>query len=85
MLKQKIIMLSTLIFVSIAGCKWQDDFRNRQQPQILEQPRRPTLNVDSVDYEGDPLTEQTFDENNSNLPSIDGLNEIPEIQEAPGL
>jgi len=78
-------MLSTLILVSIAGCKWQDDFRNRQQPQILEQPRRPTLNVDSVDYEGDPLTEQTFDENNSNLPSIDGLNEIPEIQEAPGL
>ncbi|MGE3320461.1 MAG: hypothetical protein AB7I18_14320 [Candidatus Berkiella sp.] len=85
MQKQIIIMLPTLIMVSLSGCKWQDDFRNRQQPQILEQPRRPTLNIDSVDYEGDPLTEQTFDENNSCLPSIDGLNEIPEIQEAPGL
>lgn len=83
MQKQKIIMLSTLFLASLAGCKWQDDFRDRQQPQILEQPRRPTLNVDSVDYEGDPLTEETEEENNTCLPAIDGLNEIPEVPEYP--
>lgn len=83
--KSIIIMLPTLVLVSLTGCKWQDDFRNRQQPQILEQPRRPTLNIDSVDYEGDPLTEQTEIEENTPLPCIDGLHEIPEIQEAPGL
>lgn len=86
MQKQKIIMLSTLVLVTLAGCKWQDDFRDRQQPQILEQPRRPTLNVDSVDYVGDPLNEDEDEEmDNTRLPSIDGLNAIPEIQESPGL
>lgn len=83
MQKQKVIMLSTLILISASGCKWQDDFRDRQQPQILEQPRRPTLNVDSVDYEGNDLNEQTEEENNTCLPSIDGLNEIPEVPEYP--
>lgn len=83
MQKQKIIMLSTLFAASLAGCKWQDDFRDRQQPQILEQPRRPTLNVDSVDYEGDELHEQAVDEFTTPLPAIDGLNEIPEVPEYP--
>lgn len=83
MQKQKITILTTLILAVVAGCKWQDDFRDRQQPQILEQPRRPTLNVDSVDYEGNDLNEQTEEENNTPLPSIDGLNEIPEVPEYP--
>ncbi len=86
MQKQKIIMLSTLILVILTGCKWQDDFRDRQQPQILEQPRRPTLNVDSVDYVGDPLNgDEEEDIDNTCLPNIDGLHAIPEIQESPGL
>jgi len=84
--KPIIIMLSTLLLPTIAGCKWQDDFRDRQQPQILEQPRRPTLNVDSVDYVGDPLNEdEEEDIENTCLPNIDGLHAIPEIQESPGL
>jgi hypothetical protein len=84
--KQKIIMLLTLVLATLTGCKWQDDFRDRQQPQILEQPRRPTLNVDSVDYVGDPLNDDEEEElGNACLPSIDGLHAIPEIQESPGL
>ncbi|HRE31146.1 MAG TPA: hypothetical protein PLD88_04145 [Candidatus Berkiella sp.] len=83
MYKSKIILSSILFCTVIAGCKWQDDFRARRQPELLEQPRRPTLNIDSVDYEGNQLEEEAIEEGETCLPAIDGRSEIPEVPEYP--
>ncbi len=86
--RENVIMLTALAIIGIQGCKWNDDFRAReqpgylQQPQYLEPPPRPTLNVESEDYKGND-TDQTAEEEREPIPSIDGLSPIPEIQEYP--
>lgn len=90
MQKSKIIML-TIFFVILgaSGCRWQDDFRAREQPYYLQQPQyieptpRPTLNKDSDDYLGNDLNKKEHDEKATQMPSIDGLSKIPELPEYP--
>lgn len=89
MRKWYIILLTTFLVVGSQGCKWQDDFRAREQPSYLQQtqslqpPPKPTLNKDSEDYQGDDtnLTEQQ--ERATKLPAIDSRNVIPEVPEYP--
>lgn len=87
MAKGKIIILTTLALLGIQGCKWNDDFRAReqptylQQPQYLEPPPRPTLNRESEDYRGDDTNKTEEDEKNTHMPEID--TPIPPIQEYP--
>lgn len=80
----KAIMVAAcmLSLCCLSGCLWRDDFRERAQPQLLEQGPRPTLNPDSVDYTGDPI-HQDPDIPCPDLPNIDGLSEIPEVPEYP--
>ncbi len=86
--KENIIMLTALAMVGIQGCKWNDDFRAREQPSYLQQPQylvpppSPTLNVESEDYQGDD-TGETAEIENAPLPAIDALSPIPEIREYP--
>jgi len=85
--KEKIIMLTAFAMLGIQGCKWNDDFRSReqpgylQQPQYLEPPPRPTLNKESEDYQGDDTHKTEDDERNTHMPAIDNLSPIPEVQE----
>lgn len=87
--REKVIMLATLAVLGIQGCKWNDDFRSReqpgylQQPQYLEPPPRPTLNPESEDYRGDDTHQTEDDERNTPMPAIDGLSPIPEVPEHP--
>ncbi|MBS0287655.1 MAG: hypothetical protein JSR17_10185 [Proteobacteria bacterium] len=87
--KENIIMLAALGLIVIQGCKWNDDFRAReqpgylQQPQYLEPPPRPTLNVESEDYQGDDTDQTVKEERDTKMPAIDDLSPIPEIQEYP--
>ena len=78
-----IIALGILSFLYLEGCKWRDDFRDRAQPQLLEQGPRPTLNPDSIDYTGNPIKEEARIEKETELPCIDGLSDIPEVPEYP--
>lgn len=78
-----IVTMSMLSLLCLEGCKWRDDFRDRAQPQLLEQAPRPTLNPDSIDYMGNPILEEEITEKCTELPSIDGLSEIPEVPEYP--
>ncbi len=87
------VILLTLFVVS--GCRWRDDFRERQQPQYLELPPEPTLNVDSPEYVGvhrktaaekeaalkDPEADPTTAE--MPLPGIDNLSKIPALPDHP--
>jgi len=83
-MKRIIIGVLTLInCFSLAGCRWADDFRDRQQPQPLEQPLRPTLNPESIDYAGNPLKEEAEEEKDAKLPAIDAVSKIPEVPEYP--
>jgi hypothetical protein len=66
-----------------AGCLWRDDFRDRLQPQPLEQPLRPTLNPESLDYVGDPIMEEICEDRMMQLPAIDSLSTIPELPDYP--
>lgn len=77
------IIIAVILVSLITGCKWRDDFRERQQPQYLEQSDRPTLNRDSLDYKGDDTHKAQEDEKATALPSIDGLSPIPEVPEYP--
>jgi hypothetical protein len=88
--KEKIIMLTALAMIVIQGCRWNDDFRQREQPTYLQQPQyleplphSPTLNVESDDYEGDDTNETRWIQRNTPLPAIDERSPIPEIQEFP--
>lgn len=71
-----------ILLIGISGCKWRDDFRDRAQPQMLEQPERPTLNVDSTDYTTNPIKEEEKVQR-APLPYIDDLSIIPEVPEYP--
>jgi hypothetical protein len=87
-MRKQFITLSTFFFwgvllLTAQGCKWQDDFRARDQTQYLPQPVRPTLNPDSIDYEGDDTNKTEDDEKATALPDIDGLSTIPEVPEHP--
>lgn len=89
---QSIIMLATLLAITgIQGCKWQDDFRAREQPSYLQQPQylkpipKPTLNVDSKDYQGDDTARTANEIKNTRMPAIDNREPIPPIQEDPRL
>lgn len=77
----KLLIILTAVF--LAGCLWRDDFRDRMQPQPLEQPLRGTLNPESLDYAGDPIWEQDCEEKMIQLPDIDCLTNIPEPPEYP--
>lgn len=76
-------MIISLTVLGLSGCKWQDDFRERAQPQLMEPPPRPTLNSDSIDYEGNPIQEEEYIEKEMPLPAIDNLSKIPEVPEYP--
>lgn len=89
---QSIIMLATLLAITgIQGCKWQDDFRAREQPTYLQQTQyvkpipKPTLNVDSKYYQGDDTGRTEKEIKNTHMPSIDERSPIPPIQEDPRL
>ncbi|MBS0290841.1 MAG: hypothetical protein JSS07_12505 [Proteobacteria bacterium] len=89
--RDNLMMLAALAIVAIQGCRWNDDFRSReqptylQQPQYLEPPPSPTLNVESEDYQGNDTGQTAQEIRETPLPDIDGLSPIPEIQEAPGV
>jgi hypothetical protein len=90
--EQSIIVLATLLAITgIQGCKWQDDFRAREQPTYLQQPQylkpvpKPTLNVDSKDYQGDDTGRTAKEIKNTRMPSIDDRKPIPPIWEDPRL
>jgi len=78
-MKQKILFCTLILsLVTTLGCRWRDDFRDRQQPQLLEQPLRPTLNPDSKDYAGDDTNVEHDMTVGVPLPEIDKLTTIPE-------
>lgn len=79
---KRTIIGSAILLVCLGGCKWRDDFRDRAQPQMLEQPERPTLNVDSTDYTGNPIKEEERVQR-APLPAIDDLSVIPEVPDYP--
>jgi hypothetical protein len=87
-----VILLTSFV---VSGCRWRDDFRERQQPQYLELQPEPTLNVDSPEYVGvhrktaaereAALKDQEADSTaeRRSLPSIDNLSKIPALPEHP--
>ena len=77
------IFTLVLLVVALPGCKWRDDFRDRRQPQYFEQEPKPTLNPDSVDYEGNDIDTVEQEEKAMKLPAIDGRSKIPEVPEYP--
>jgi hypothetical protein len=85
----KIIMLATFCVISLQGCRWNDDFRSREQPSYLQQPQyveplpQPTLNRESEDYEGDDTHKTEDDERNTKMPQIDGRSPIPPVPRYP--
>lgn len=76
-------MLSTFVLLGNQGCRWNDDFRDRAQPQLLEQQPRPTLNPDSNDYVEDDTNPEAMVDKTTPLPDVDGLSEIPELPDHP--
>lgn len=80
--KVDVILGSMILLVSVGGCKWRDDFRDREQPQMLVQPERATLNMDSTDYTTNPIWEEEVIQQ-APLPAIDNLSIIPEVPEYP--
>jgi hypothetical protein len=84
------MMFATLLALTgIQGCKWQDDFRTREQPAYLQQPQyvrpvpKPTLNVDSRDYQGDDTNKTANELKRTKLPAIDGRSPIPALPDHP--
>lgn len=71
----------------MVGCKWQDDFRGRVQPQYGDLPAEPTLNRDSEQYIGDKRAselEGMIDETEEvSIPEIDERSNIPALPEHP--
>lgn len=82
MQKKCLILLGFFVLVG-QGCKWVDDFRERQQPQYLERVTRPTLNPYSVDYKGDDTHCEEDEAMSTSLPEIDELSPIPDVPEHP--
>lgn len=83
-MSKQLRMICCLISLGLLfGCKWQDDFRDRAQPQLLEAAPRPTLNPDSDDYRGNPIWEEEAIQREADLPCIDGVSPIPEVPEYP--
>jgi len=85
--KRNLILLAAFL-LGAQGCKWQDDFRSMQQPQYFEQGPRPTLNPDSIDYQGEENTSekgtsQDKSDQAVSLPAIDNRSTIPEVPEYP--
>jgi len=84
---KKIIFVSimTSSLLSLVSCKWRDDFRDGQQPQMLEKEHRPTFNADSDDYVGDAVAGRGKYKNNDDVPvpDIDDLSEIPAVPDHP--
>jgi hypothetical protein len=80
------ILIYLMLVVFASGCKWNDDFRQRQQPQYKVATAEPTFNKDSDYYVGDSVARPTeYESNQSNkvyLPDIDELEPIPEIQDS---
>jgi len=80
--------LSLIILVSVSllacqGCKWRDDFRQREQPQYFEATIKPTLNQDSLDYIGNDTNWQEQVEESTPMPDIDDLSPIPPVPDEP--
>lgn len=80
--KAGLVIRSLILLVCVQGCKWRDDFRDRAQPQMLEQSERATLNIDSTDYMTNPTCEEK-EIQQTPLPDIDNLSIIPEVPEHP--
>ncbi len=89
MKRHLLILLATFSVLSAQGCKWNDDFRSREQPTYLQQPQyvklppRPTLNKESKDYVGDDTNKTEEDERNTHMPAIDDKYEIPPVPRYP--
>lgn len=83
MQKKYMMTLLGLVVLGTQGCKWVDDFRERQQPQYLERVTRPTLNPDSVDYKGDDTHCEEDNEALTPVPEIDEISPIPEVPNHP--
>ena len=82
-MKRVNIWMGSLIFlICLGGCKWRDDFRDRAQPQMLTQPERGTLNIDSTDYTTNPILEEE-EIQETPIRCIDGLSTIPPVPEHP--
>lgn len=79
-----LLILFTLL--PLAACKWNDDFRTRQQPQYVELPAKPTLNEDSDQYVGDKVAKEVSGEPTAtdiSIPELDQRSTIPELPEHP--
>lgn len=77
-------MIVSLLAVFLASCRWNDDFRQRQQPQYAKERPEPTFNRDSDYYVGDRVAIEGKAEQETEkvyLPKIDEREPIPEIQE----
>lgn len=83
MLKFKLLLAIALSLFIITGCRWNDDFRERRQPQMLEPTAKPTFNPNSEYYVGDRLArpEQFYPE--PYMPNIDSRYPRPYVPEHP--
>lgn len=65
------------------GCRWNDDFRQRAQPQYEPLNAEPTFNEDSDDYVGDRVAKEArVDEHGQRvyMPEVDEREPIPEVE-----
>lgn len=78
-----IFVLCSILFFAVS-CKWNDDFRQRQQPQYNDPQPEATFNEDSKYYVGDSVAkdgQESPDSQKVFLPNIDDREPIPEIQD----
>ncbi len=72
------------ICLVVVGCRWNDDFRSRIQPQPKTLEPEPTFNVDSPDYVGDDVAHGLRDTSQDELVEpIDELSDIPDLPDSP--
>ena len=79
-------LLILFSLLPLSACKWNDDFRTRQQPQYGELPATPTLNEDSKQYVGDKVAREVSGEPTKTdiaIPELDQRSPIPELPEHP--
>ena len=72
-------MWCSVTILSLAGCNWRDDFRERAQPQMLGQTPKPTFNPDSRYYVGDAIAFPQDPAELVDMSNVDGLSEIPPL------
>jgi hypothetical protein len=82
----QILMLCgmTLILVSIYGCRWNNDFRSRLQPEYGEGALEPTMTDESVRLDAaQAQSRQDEQDNAKHLEKIDSLSKIPPLPDNP--